>query len=142
MVDVPFLGPVLADDLARHLDTERGDATIAVDGLAFDTRGYRRALLISGTTVLAAELDTDHCGADLTRVTTGIAGSPRRVGEVAADTAGRCGRSRWWPPRRTCSVLPAARTRWPATTRKSANSTERRSVRIRPSRTYWPKAWP
>ncbi|OOK70243.1 acyl-CoA dehydrogenase, C-terminal domain protein [Mycobacterium kansasii] len=88
LVDVPFLG--------RYWPTtwpppghRAGDATIAVDGLAFDTRGYRRALLISGTTVLAAELDTDHCGADLTRVTTGIAGSPRRVGEVAADTAGR-----------------------------------------------------
>ncbi|KZS68538.1 acyl-CoA dehydrogenase [Mycobacterium kansasii] len=89
LVDAPFLGPVLADDLARHLDTERGDATIAVDGLAFDTRGYRRALLLSGTTVLAAELDTGHGGADLTRVTTGIVEPPLPVGEVSADAAGR-----------------------------------------------------
>ncbi|ORB52543.1 Caffeyl-CoA reductase-Etf complex subunit CarC [Mycobacterium persicum] len=89
LVDAPFLGPVLADDLARHLDTERGDSTIAVDGLAFDTRGYRRALLLSGTTVLAAELDTGHAGADLTRVTTGIVEPPLPVGELSADAAGR-----------------------------------------------------
>ncbi|MBY0389241.1 MAG: acyl-CoA dehydrogenase [Mycobacterium pseudokansasii] len=89
LVDAPLLGPVLADDLARHLHTGRGDATIAVDNLAFDARGYRRALLLSGTTVLAAELDTDYGGADLTRVTTGIAEPPLPVGEVSADTAGR-----------------------------------------------------
>src|SRR5437763_1725804 len=61
LVDAPFLGPVLADDLGRHLDVEEADAretTIAVDDRAIDARGCRRALLLSGATVLAAGLET------------------------------------------------------------------------------------
>src|SRR6185437_14791805 len=68
LLDAPFLGPVLADDLARHIDVgevggvgdvgggEPGAATIAVDDRAVDARGYRRALILSGTAVLAADL--------------------------------------------------------------------------------------
>ncbi|KZS60021.1 acyl-CoA dehydrogenase family protein [Mycobacterium ostraviense] len=90
LVDAPFLGPVLADDLARHLDTEARGKTIAVDDLAFDARGYRRALLLLGTAVFAADIDAGRgSGADLTRVTTGIVEPPLPVGEVSADTAGR-----------------------------------------------------
>ncbi|VBA58781.1 Caffeyl-CoA reductase-Etf complex subunit CarC [Mycobacterium attenuatum] len=89
LVDAPLLGPLLADDLARHLDAGRGDATIAVDRLAFDARGYRRALLLSGTTVYAAELDSGRGGADLTRATAGITGSPAPVGEISAGAAAR-----------------------------------------------------
>ena len=58
LVDAPFLGPVLADDLARHLDADARGATIAVDDRAIDARGCQRALLLSGTTILTAELET------------------------------------------------------------------------------------
>ena len=56
LVDAPFLGPVLADDLARHIGTEGAGATIAMGDRAIDARGYQRALLLAGTTVLAADL--------------------------------------------------------------------------------------
>jgi hypothetical protein len=88
LVDAPFLGPVLADDLARHTGVD-GRATVAVDDRAIDARGYRSALLLSGTTVLAADLDTTRSGADLTRAEAGIRGAPVAVGEVPADVAGR-----------------------------------------------------
>src|SRR5579875_705025 len=45
LVDSPFLGPVLADDLARHLGVAE-HATVAVDGRGIDTRGYQRALVL------------------------------------------------------------------------------------------------
>src|SRR3954453_10436838 len=48
LIDTPFLGPVLADDLRRHFDSDLGAVTIAVGDLAIDVRGYRRALLLSG----------------------------------------------------------------------------------------------
>jgi hypothetical protein len=91
LVDTPFLGPVLADDLARHLDTDTdvSAATIAIDDLAIDARGYRRALLLSATTVLAADLDIGRDGADLTRAYAGVVGPPAAVGEVSDDVAGR-----------------------------------------------------
>ncbi|MCV7078054.1 acyl-CoA dehydrogenase family protein [Mycobacterium szulgai] len=89
LVDAPFLGPVLADDLARHLDVGAGPATIAVGDIAIDARGYRRALLMAGTTVLTAELDGDPVGADLTRVGKRLASAPLAVGEVSAEVAGR-----------------------------------------------------
>ncbi|SOJ57289.1 Caffeyl-CoA reductase-Etf complex subunit CarC [Mycobacterium simulans] len=89
LVDAPFLGPVLADDLARHIDADVGDVTFAVGEIAIDARGYRRALLLSGTTVLTAELDGIPAGADLTRTSTRIAGSPVAIGEVSVEAAGR-----------------------------------------------------
>ena len=58
LVDAPFLGPVLADDLARHIGADARGATLAVDDRAIDARGYQRALLLSGTTILTADLDT------------------------------------------------------------------------------------
>jgi hypothetical protein len=88
LVDAPFLGPVLADDLARHVGVDR-NATVAVDGRGLDARGYQRALLLDGTTVLAADLDSERGGADLTRTEAGIVGSPVAVGEVPDDLARR-----------------------------------------------------
>lgn len=88
LVDAPFLGPVLADDLARHLGSDTEAATIAVDGRAFDTRGYRRALQLAGTAVLAAEIGAGD-GADLTRACAEIAGTPAEVGELPAGAADR-----------------------------------------------------
>src|SRR3954451_29915 len=51
LVDAPFLGPVLADDLARHLEVDEPSATIALGDRAIDARGFGRALVLSGTTV-------------------------------------------------------------------------------------------
>jgi len=89
LVDAPFLGPVLADDLARHLGSTASAATVAVGGVAFDTRGYRRALLLSNTTVFATQLDGAGGGADLTRACAGIAGDAEELGEVSAEVADR-----------------------------------------------------
>ena len=87
LVDAPFLGPVLADDLARHVGVDGGRSAIAIDDLAIDARGYQRALLLRGTTVLAADLDDVQPGADLTRANAGILGTPEAVGDVPADVA-------------------------------------------------------
>jgi hypothetical protein len=92
LVDAPFLGPVLADDLTRHLNVEDVDAqgtTIAVDGRAIDARGCQRALLLSDTTILTAELETTSTAVDLTRMEAGLAGSPSALGEIPAETAAR-----------------------------------------------------
>src|SRR5262245_26573400 len=48
LVDAPFLGPVLADDLARHVGADSAGTTVALDGRAIDARGARRALSLSG----------------------------------------------------------------------------------------------
>src|SRR5271169_862674 len=49
LVDVPFLGPVLADDLARQVGADGRGSTIALAGHVIDARGYRRALTLDGT---------------------------------------------------------------------------------------------
>jgi hypothetical protein len=87
LVDVPFLGPVLADDLARHVDSDAPGATIAVDDRVIDARAAQRALFLSGTTVLATDLDDVRTGADLTRAEASIVGSPVTLGEISADVA-------------------------------------------------------
>jgi hypothetical protein len=87
LVDVAFLGPVLADDLARHIDGDSRGATIAVDDRVIDARGAQRALFLSGTTVLAVDLDDGRTGADLTRTEASMVGSPVTLGEVSADVA-------------------------------------------------------
>jgi alkylation response protein AidB-like acyl-CoA dehydrogenase len=89
LVDAPFLGPVLADDLARHVGAEARGATLAVDDRAIDARGFQRALLLSGITVLTADLDSASAAADLTRLEASIVGSPVPLGEVPAEVAGR-----------------------------------------------------
>jgi hypothetical protein len=87
LVDVPFLGPVLADDLARHIDTDAQGATIAVDDRVIDARGAQRALFLSGTAVLATGLGDGRTEADLTRAEASMVGSPVTLGEVSADVA-------------------------------------------------------
>ncbi|ORW30742.1 acyl-CoA dehydrogenase [Mycobacterium paraense] len=89
LVDAPFLGPVLADDLARHLGADSAGATVAVDDRVIDARGARRALLLSGDSVLAADLNGTRTDADLTRSEADLAGSPAAVGEVTPDAAAR-----------------------------------------------------
>jgi acyl-CoA dehydrogenase-like protein len=89
LVDAPFLGRVLADDLARHIDADASGATIAADDRVIDARGARRALFLSGTTVLATEVGDVRTVADLTRAEASAVGSPAVLGEVSADVATR-----------------------------------------------------
>lgn len=89
LVDAPFLGPVLADDLARHVGDDGAGATIAVNGHGIDARGYQRALALDGTTVLAAELGAAGEAVDLTRKSADIVGTADTVGELDADAAER-----------------------------------------------------
>jgi hypothetical protein len=91
LVDAPLLGPILADDLARHIGADASGATVAVDDRVIDARGCQRALLLSGNTVLAADLHGARTGADLTRVDASMVGSPVTLGEVSSDVA-----ERWW----------------------------------------------
>src|ERR1700744_6749232 len=51
LVDAPFLGPVLADDLIRHLGADATDApltTVAVDDRVVAARGAGRAVSLAG----------------------------------------------------------------------------------------------
>ncbi|MGD1169892.1 acyl-CoA dehydrogenase family protein [Mycobacterium seoulense] len=89
LVDTPFLGPALADDLTRHVGADGAGATVAVDGRAVDARGARRALSLSDGKVLAAEVQGAIDGADLTRADAKIAGAPVALGEVPLDIAAR-----------------------------------------------------
>jgi alkylation response protein AidB-like acyl-CoA dehydrogenase len=87
LVDTPFLGPVLADDLARHVGADGHDFTIALGDHAIDARGYPRALLLDATAVLGADLGAVEPGADLTRARAGIAETPEALGVVSEDVA-------------------------------------------------------
>jgi alkylation response protein AidB-like acyl-CoA dehydrogenase len=89
LVDTPFLGPVLADDLAHRIGTDAGAATVAVDDRAIDARGARRALSLSGNTVLAADLGAVRDGADLTRAEAELVGSAETLGELPDEAAAR-----------------------------------------------------
>jgi len=89
LVDAPFLGPVLADDLARHVGGDGARLTVAVGGHAIDSRGYQRALALDGTTVVAADLGDVRAAVDLTRATAEVAGTASAVGEVDSDVAAR-----------------------------------------------------
>ena len=88
LVDAPFLGPVLADELARYVDADVVGATIAYGDHAVDARACRLALGLHGTTVMAADVGEVRAGADLTRANAEI-GTPVVTGEVSADVAGR-----------------------------------------------------
>ncbi len=88
LVDSAFLGPVLADELARHVGTDASDATIAVGAQAFDSRGAARALALTDNTVTAAALGDAVSSADLTRSRAAL-GPAETVGELDADAAQR-----------------------------------------------------
>jgi Acyl-CoA dehydrogenase, C-terminal domain len=88
LIDAPFLGPVLADDLARHVGSAAG-STIALKARAIDARGFRRALRLDGTTVSAVDLDDAGTAVDLTRASAEVTGNPTAVGELDSDAAQR-----------------------------------------------------
>jgi len=89
LVDAPFLGPVLADDLVRDVDADARGATVAVDDRVIDARGAQRALSLSGGRILATDVDAVRTGADLTRAEADMVGSPTTLGEVSSDVAAR-----------------------------------------------------
>jgi Acyl-CoA dehydrogenase, C-terminal domain len=89
LVDTPFLGPLLADDLVRHIGADVRGATIAVDDRVIDARGAQRALLLSAGRILATDVADVRTGADLTRAEADMVGSPVSLGEVTSDLAAR-----------------------------------------------------
>ncbi|MFW0793920.1 acyl-CoA dehydrogenase family protein [Gordonia sp. CPCC 205515] len=88
LIDVPFLGPVLADDLLRHTDTEV-QATLAVAGRAFDAGGYAHAAALDGQQILLGDTDRDADSADLTRKAKHVDDRFGSVGSISADAAQR-----------------------------------------------------
>ncbi|HEU4362455.1 MAG TPA: acyl-CoA dehydrogenase family protein [Mycobacterium sp.] len=89
LVDVPFLGPVLADDLCRHLGADIRPATIAVGDLAIDARGAERAVTVRDDTVLAAGVGAVCTGADLTRISASLSGSLSPLGQLTGQNTQR-----------------------------------------------------
>ncbi|MGW2520599.1 acyl-CoA dehydrogenase family protein [Streptomyces sp. NPDC001617] len=83
LVDVPYLGPVLADDLAPEVRS----ATIAVDGRARDARGMRRAVSLDGNRVLSDENGPLVHGTDLTRLDARLSGTPEQLGTLPDESA-------------------------------------------------------
>jgi acyl-CoA dehydrogenase-like protein len=89
LVDAPFLGPVLADDLARQVGDDGSGSTIAVNGHAIDARGYRRALTLNGTTVSAVDVGAARDAVDLTRAAADVSGTGTAVGDLDSDAVQR-----------------------------------------------------
>jgi len=99
LVDVPFLGPLLADALLAGalLPLHRGSvngvaadrATVAVGAAAVDASGRHTALTLNGTSLLRGALGPTRAGADLTRQVAPLTGGLRPAGEVSAEHAGR-----------------------------------------------------
>jgi hypothetical protein len=89
LVDAPFLGPVLADDLARRLGEDGSGSTIAVDGRAVDARGYRRALSLDGSTVSGSDVGAALDSVDLTRASAELSGNVSALGDLESDAVQR-----------------------------------------------------
>ena len=89
LVDVPFLGPVLADDLARHIGADGHRATVVGGGAVADGRGCARALVLQGTRIMAAAVGRPVTGADLTRASAEVVDPVEPLGELEASDAQR-----------------------------------------------------
>ncbi|MGB5796682.1 MAG: acyl-CoA dehydrogenase family protein [Mycolicibacter algericus] len=87
LVDVPFLGPVLADDLGRHVALGSEPATVAHHQTAVDARGAGQAVTVRERAVLSARLGAVRSGADLTRPGAELAGESHQLGELSAESA-------------------------------------------------------
>ena len=85
LVDVPYLGPVLADGLQASSEP----TTIAVDGVAIDARGMTRALVRSGISVGAARLGDAIAGVDLTKRSKELIGPLEQVAVISAEHVNR-----------------------------------------------------
>jgi hypothetical protein len=91
LVDVAFLGPVLADDLRRGAGLAADDppVTIAIDREAVDARGIERVLALDGNRVLAGHAGAPAPGADLTRSGAALREPVTLAGELPAAEAER-----------------------------------------------------
>jgi alkylation response protein AidB-like acyl-CoA dehydrogenase len=89
LVDVPFLGPVLADDLYRLLGADPLPTSVAVGEAVFDADGVGAALRLAGTTVESVGVGAARDAADLTRVTAAVSGAAEVVGELTSEQAQR-----------------------------------------------------
>lgn len=89
LVDVPFLGPVLADDLYRVLGMDPLPASIAIGNVVIDADGAGAALRLAGTTVQTLGVGEARDAADLTRVTAAVAGTAGTLGELTEEQAKR-----------------------------------------------------
>ncbi|GAB89704.1 acyl-CoA dehydrogenase family protein [Gordonia rhizosphera] len=72
LVDAAFLGPILADDLLRHLG-DTGPATVSIDGVAPDADGCERVVALDGVEVRTGPADVVSMSSDLTRVSKQVA---------------------------------------------------------------------
>jgi Acyl-CoA dehydrogenase, C-terminal domain len=99
LVDVAFAGPVLADDLLRHLGVGSRGYTVGVDGVATDARGRQRAVVLDRHQVLepqgrrhrvlAGAVGEPVAGADLTRGNAELVHPLEPLGELAPEDASR-----------------------------------------------------
>ncbi|GAA2737374.1 acyl-CoA dehydrogenase family protein [Actinocorallia aurantiaca] len=89
LVDAPFLGPVLADDLRRRTGAvDPSEAwTVAVGAAALDAKGSERVVTLDGTRLLAGRVGSLVPGADLTRRTAEVIGPLDPAGELAEEDA-------------------------------------------------------
>ncbi|HYZ01334.1 MAG TPA: acyl-CoA dehydrogenase family protein [Candidatus Binatia bacterium] len=86
LVDVPFVGPVLADDLRADLPDDGRSWTIAEDA-----RGCEQIFAVHENRVLAGRAGALVPGADLTRRIPDVIGSLEPAGALSAESA-----DRWW----------------------------------------------
>jgi hypothetical protein len=85
LVDVPFLGPVLANALRPS----KAGTTLAVGATVIDARGATRALALDGTRLLTAPVGIPTGSVDLTRAAAPLAGPLEPAGEISAAHATR-----------------------------------------------------
>lgn len=87
LVDVAYLGPVLADDLRGHPTGDEGRWTLAVNGRAVDAAGCDHAVVLADGQVLAGQLGAPAPLADLTRTAADIDDRLEHIGELSAGQA-------------------------------------------------------
>ncbi|MBO2447643.1 hypothetical protein J4573_11135 [Actinomadura barringtoniae] len=91
LVDVPCLGPLLADDLrgAVGAPADADPWTLGVDAEAIDARGIRRMVMLTEHRVLAGIIGGVIPGPDLTRRGARVHGPLQQIGELTPQAAAR-----------------------------------------------------
>ncbi|WP_069765142.1 acyl-CoA dehydrogenase family protein [Streptomyces sp. LUP47B] len=89
LIDVPYLGPVLADELLPAAVEDRTAWTLAVHGEAVDARGMRRAVELRDTIPFAGTLGDAVRTADLTRSHSELVGAPEPLPALTEERAAR-----------------------------------------------------